>query len=519
MKLLKLKIRNFGKLNDREIELSDGINLIYGENGSGKSTIHTFIKSMLFGLERGRGRASVNDTFSRYEPWENPSFYSGSLQFEVGGKTFRLDRNFDKNHKKATLFCENDGEELSVEDGDLEMLLGDLSESVYENTVSIGQLKAEPGQSLATALSNYATNFYASGDGELDFEGALDKLKDRKRDIEKNIKEEFRKNQEKREKLEQEASFIWREVHKLQGNYENLKEQIAYRKEHQKEEDDSENVSALEELRSGKWRIHPLEIAVFVAVVAGAGILINRPWNYLVAIVLTLCGVVYTWNRMKVGKKQEKTEPEKLLEEITPEEEKIPLERLIWEAGREAEELREKETQYNNLREQLEEMHEMGEEFWELEKQREAVDLAIRKLNDLAADFQKRLRERMNKLASEVLSELTDGVYTQIVVEEQLKMSLLSEGRKIPIEQLSQGTVEQMYFALRVSAAQILNEENNPLILDDTFVCYDDKRLESTLHWLGKSKQQILLFTCQKREEEILKREGITYHKYEISKK
>ena len=54
MKILDLKIRNFGKLSDRHIELADGINLIYGENESGKSTVHTFIRAMFFGLERAR---------------------------------------------------------------------------------------------------------------------------------------------------------------------------------------------------------------------------------------------------------------------------------------------------------------------------------------------------------------------------------------------------------------------------------------------------------------------------------
>ena len=81
MKILELIIRNFGKLSDRHIKLSDGINLIYGENESGKSTVHTFIKGMFFGLERGRGRAALNDTYSLYEPWENPNFYSGAVWF------------------------------------------------------------------------------------------------------------------------------------------------------------------------------------------------------------------------------------------------------------------------------------------------------------------------------------------------------------------------------------------------------------------------------------------------------
>lgn len=56
MKIEKLEIRNFGKMQNRTLEFSDGIQLISGENESGKSTVHTFIRSMLFGMTRGRGR-------------------------------------------------------------------------------------------------------------------------------------------------------------------------------------------------------------------------------------------------------------------------------------------------------------------------------------------------------------------------------------------------------------------------------------------------------------------------------
>ena len=81
MRLLELEIKNFGKFHNTSLVLQDGMHLICGENESGKSTIHTFIKAMLFGLERGRGRASANDTFSRYEPWDNKNFYAGNLRF------------------------------------------------------------------------------------------------------------------------------------------------------------------------------------------------------------------------------------------------------------------------------------------------------------------------------------------------------------------------------------------------------------------------------------------------------
>ena len=132
MQINELLLKNFGKFHDRQINLEEGINLIHGENESGKSTIHTFIKGMLFGIERGRGRAAQNDTFSIYEPWDNPNYYSGTLKFASGGKHFRIERNFDKYSKKAELVCIEDGEVLSVEDGDLRMLLGEMNVDRHE---------------------------------------------------------------------------------------------------------------------------------------------------------------------------------------------------------------------------------------------------------------------------------------------------------------------------------------------------------------------------------------------------
>ena len=60
MRLLELHIDGFGKFHDRTISFNDGINIIYGKNEAGKSTLHTFIRGILFGIERGRGRAAKN---------------------------------------------------------------------------------------------------------------------------------------------------------------------------------------------------------------------------------------------------------------------------------------------------------------------------------------------------------------------------------------------------------------------------------------------------------------------------
>lgn len=125
MKIRELNIKGFGKFQGTRILLEDGINLISGENESGKSTLHAFVRGMLFGQRRQRGRASRNDSYSRYEPWENPGFYGGSLRFESGGKEFRLSRNFSRGQRAEQLVCESDGECLSLEDGDLDMLLAE----------------------------------------------------------------------------------------------------------------------------------------------------------------------------------------------------------------------------------------------------------------------------------------------------------------------------------------------------------------------------------------------------------
>ena len=92
------------------------------------------------------------------------------------------------------------------------------------------------------------------------------------------------------------------------------------------------------------------------------------------------------------------------------------------------------------------------------------------------------------------------------MLDEQFKISLINGERKIPLEQVSRGTVEQVYFALRMAASDILHEEEYPVVLDDTFVYYDDVRLERTLRWLLENRKQVLLFTCQKREQDILEK-------------
>ena len=513
MEIRELLLRNFGKFTEKRILLDQGINLLYGENESGKSTIHTFIKGMLFGIERGRGRASVNDTYSRYEPWENPNYYSGKMRFISGGKIFSIDRNFDKYSKKAELICEDDGEKLSVTDGDLEELLGGLNSMNYDNTVSVGQMKTEPGNTLASELKNYATNYYATGDSDINLTGALENLKNKKKLLDQEVRNSLNKKQHKKENIEQEASYVWREIHRLEEEKKKILEMLENQKAKKEQEELKKGIN---EIRPSKWRIHPIEIISFILIVILTFVFISKPWNYPVSIVIFLACGLYVWNRMKVSKKQEKTPSEILLEEIMSKEENVSVEKLIWEEEHVNGELREKQIQYGNLKEQLMELDEVSEEYWAYDKRRTAIQIAMEKLNELSDEMQKQLKERLNDRASDIIQYITDGKYSRLLIEEGLHMNLLEGKQRISMEQLSRGTVEQIYFALRMAAIDLLHEEDNPVILDDTFVYYDEKRLKRTLQWLYENKKQVIIFTCQTREENLLKESGIPYRKEEL---
>lgn len=514
MRIRKLEIKNFGKFTDKNIEVSEGIHLFYGENESGKSTIHTFIRGMLFGIDRGRGRAANNDTFSLCEPWENPGNYSGILQFESGGKMFCIRRDFGRLSRRAELICEDDGEELSVESGDMNMLLGGITLASYNNTISVGQLKIEPDRTLGAELRNFAMNYYAAGGGDMDLEHALMHLKERKKQIEKDIRAELEEKQRQRERTEQEASYVWRDIHKLEDEKGSLEAEIESRRE--KEEREAESKGVIDEIRPAKWRVHPVEILLFIMVSLFPLFVVPRPWNYLVCIIISLCCGIYVWNRLKVGKKPEKTEPERILEEITPEEEKASMEKLIWKRSRVSEEIRDKKTMYNNLKEQMEELEEVGSAFEAQEKKKAAIEFAICRINELSDELQGQMGRVLNERVSEIVKSITAGRYSRLVVEDQMKVSLISGGRKIGIDQVSRGTIEQIHFALRMAAAEILYEEDLPVFLDDTFIYYDDNRLANTLQWLWENKKQVLIFTCQRREEQALERLHIPYVKEEV---
>ena len=187
MKILDLHIDGFGKFHNRDISFSDGLNLVHGKNEAGKSTLHTFIRGMLFGIERQRGRASRNDTYTKYEPWTDSGTYEGRMRIESGGQIYRIERRFQKGSKSLSIINETLGKAEEPTPALWDKLRCGLSETAYTNTISIGQLKCATDQGMVGELRNYIANLNTSGSIALNITKASAYLRSQRREVESQM--------------------------------------------------------------------------------------------------------------------------------------------------------------------------------------------------------------------------------------------------------------------------------------------------------------------------------------------
>ena len=543
MVIKELYVKNFGKLTERHFYLRDGLQVISGENEFGKSTLHAFIRAMLFGLERGRGRAAAKDDFTRYEPWDSPGNYAGVMRFSCGGRAFRLERSFDRYTKRASLVCEDDGEELSVEQGDLDMLLGGLTPGVFDSTVSVGQLQVEPGQELYDALENYAVNYFETGSGEIDLAAAFRLLKDKKRSVAKAVKEEDTEQEAQRDKLLAEISYLERDIDGIRSEYAQKEEELAdIKRELAADRDFNGQRGPDREMDTGDGDggspagSRNLILTGLGGLFAGAAGFLwstflgsrGEAVNFLtvgviagaVALIGFLClaGGCVMWLRERNSRKlrgrggglREQKEDCRQKERIksadketarTGKEEQIS--RIQWEMGHLLSEQKEKEIRRDNIREEWAECG-ISDTRKKLCQSLRALELAEETLRQSAKETGDAGADAMKRKASKILAQITEGRYQGIELDGERRLSVWDGVRRIPAERLSRGTIEQIYLSVRLAAAELLLEEEIPLIFDDAFAFYDDKRLESALKWLSRSGKQVIIFTCQNREEEIV---------------
>ena len=523
MQITEVNVFHFGKLQNRSFSFSPGLNVIYGENEAGKSTLQEFMMAMLFGMEKGRGRASENDRYSRYEPWHAPSFYSGAMRFSVGNRPFYLERNFYHKEKRDFLRNEADGEELSVAYGDLAMLLGGIDKEMFGNTYYIPQSGAVTKAAMTQLLSEYYANTVNGWEGHVPVLKAVEALQNRKKELAAERRRETEVREEKLNQRRLEQELLQQEYRKLNATREEFEKEQQYLKERRQPENTVRKDS--QETAGSKSRTKKIKRSSLLAGAGGAAVVfaVSRFFllqKNLVSVFAAVCFLLI-WIAGLLLRKNEENDTCIPAAETGDEAWKLERETLQHAENMLAQlrdNLQEKENRLLNIEMEIEQLQEASQRERELTTDMEALEMAAAELNRLSKAYYEEKEDEWNGEISRWVSLFTAGKYDSIRMEKDGKLLVLAEGQEVSPQALSRGTLEQMYLALRMAVGSIMmQEEKLPVFLDEAFGMYDDVRLAETLKALARTDRQIFILTCQKREKTLLKEMGITYHEIEIS--
>lgn len=612
MRLLELHIDGFGKFHDRTISFNNGINIIYGKNEAGKSTLHTFIRGMLFGIERGRGRAAKNDLYTKYEPWENSGTYEGWLRLEKDGTIYRIERRFRKENKSLKIINETKGLEEEATPAFVSSLLDGLTETMYNNTISIGQLKSATEDGMVTELKNYIANMNTTGNISLNITKATAFLRNQKRSLEAGLIPEASREFTAllAEIRNVEAEISGPEYENQLAAYQNMRTQVkglidntqAQKKDLDEKLANGKKVlsdngftdrasvdamsASAEKLYSEYASLNTecnkksrkiLSALTAVLGIAGLGAAAVLGYFNLTAY-LPVCGAAAAAAvlffiislvirqkdkeyhrifdntsaelgsllarhlgdsavskdamnafRARMGEfsklcdmvSQSETEIKKFLEDLSSLQTKQAgcsemiekQQRTQWELEKKLEHLSNCKNKAKALKRTLAENDRIHDEIV-------AIDLAQETMADLSSSIRDSFGLYLNKEASQYITGITGGIYDSMSIDENLNVFLNTKTKLVPLENVSSGTMDQVYLALRLAAAKLLTSSGSggfPLIFDDSFTQYDDERLKTALEWLASAYGgQIIIFTCHRREAQMLRARQVEFQLIEM---
>ena len=152
----------------------------------------------------------------------------------------------------------------------------------------------------------------------------------------------------------------------------------------------------------------------------------------------------------------------------------------------------------------------------ENEAELNAINFALNTIHELSATIHDSFGLQLNKTVSQIIDTVTDHKYQDLKIDEKLNIKLGWKNNYIILDRLSSGTIDQVYFALRLAISDLLlGNEPMPLILDDSFALYDDSRVKAVLNMIAE-RNQVILFSCQKRERRLIEDLGLPYNYIEL---
>ncbi len=252
MKIQQLKINHYGKLQNKEIKFGNNINLIYGKNEAGKSTILSYIVNIFYGISKNKKGKEYSD-FEKYEPWVGEEF-SGKLTYQLDNKkTYEIQRDFKKKNPK--IFNEN-MEDISKE-FPIDKSTGNsffyeqtkVDEQLFLSTLVANQQETRLQKSEQGILVQKIANLVGTGEDKVSYKIAVDRLNRRQLDeigssrtrekpinlIEKKIiqieeeKEKLQQYQDKQYETETKEKQLLKQIQELEKEMQEIQQlKISY---------------------------------------------------------------------------------------------------------------------------------------------------------------------------------------------------------------------------------------------------------------------------------------------------
>lgn len=154
------------------------------------------------------------------------------------------------------------------------------------------------------------------------------------------------------------------------------------------------------------------------------------------------------------------------------------------------------------------------EELLDAERYHESLEIALKAMEESADELRRDFNPKLDLRASEIFKLLTDGAYHKIHIGKDYDIVVNKNSGFYDCENFSSGTIDQAYLALRIAISEFISSDNNvPLILDDAFIQYDDRRLEKVINFFrdyanSQKERQVIVFTCHKNVSDLAMKNG-----------
>jgi len=163
-----------------------------------------------------------------------------------------------------------------------------------------------------------------------------------------------------------------------------------------------------------------------------------------------------------------------------------------------------------------EDLADVEDEIARLKEEKRRLELAgmsIRTAREILEEVGSRIRmsytTRLNEEMSRYVSMITNGRYRSIRSDQegQLFLEVPECEELMPVSRLSSGTIDQVYFSMRLAALALMEKEKEtvPLFLDEPFMQYDEERTMEAFRLLreASANRQVFFMTSRRREVEL----------------